>query len=111
MAFVHLHGYSTFSFLESIGHPKAIIKTAKSLGQGAIALTDLGVMYGAVQHYKAGKDEEMNAIIGVEVGFVLDVHSSLLGKEIGSIVLLSKDFEGYQNLLNLISFAGQEGIV
>lgn len=110
MSFVHLHWYSTFSFLESIGSPKTIVKTAKSLGQDAIALTDLGVIYGAIQHYKAGKDEEINAIVGVEFGFVLDVQSAIREKEIWTLVLLSKDFEWYQNLLNLTSFAWQEWI-
>lgn len=81
MAYVHLHGYSTYSFLEGIGSPKIIAQTAKDLGQNAIALTDLGVMYGSILHFKAGKDLEINAVLGVELGFVLSVQS-LTAKEI-----------------------------
>ena len=109
MAYVHLHGYSTYSFLEGIGSPKIIAQTAKDLWQNAIALTDMGVMYGAILHFKAGKELDINAIIGVELGFVLDIQSAK-NKEIWTMTLLSKDFEGYQNLLNLTTFAGQQGV-
>ena len=78
MAYVHLHGYSTYSFLEGIGAPKLIVQRAKELGQTAIALTDLGVMYASILHFKA---QEINAIVGVELGFVLDIHG-IKNKEI-----------------------------
>ena len=61
--FINLHGYSTFSFLEAVGKPKDIIAKAKKLGQTAIGLTDLNVMYGAIQHYQAGEAEGIKPIV------------------------------------------------
>lgn len=110
MAFVHLHWYSTFSFLEAIGKPKDIVQKAKEYGQSAIALTDLNVMYGAIQLYQAANAEGIKPIIGVEIWFVLDINTQNNARSIGSIVLLAKSSEGYQNLLKLTSFAGQDGI-
>ncbi|MBQ7616967.1 PHP domain-containing protein [bacterium] len=61
--YIPLHGHSTFSFLESIGKPKDIIKKAKELGFPAVALTDLNVIYGLIQHYQAANAEEIKPIL------------------------------------------------
>lgn len=108
--FINLHGYSTFSFLEAIGKPKDIVKKAKALGQSAIALTDLNVVYGAIQHYQVARDEGIKPIIGTEIGFTLDLNASASMKTIGSICLLAHNSQGYLNLLKLVSYASQEGI-
>ncbi|MEI7919516.1 MAG: PHP domain-containing protein [bacterium] len=63
MAFTHLHGHSTFSFLEAIGKPANIISTAKELGMDAIAITDYNGMYGMVKFYQATKDTGIKPII------------------------------------------------
>lgn len=108
--YINLHGYSTFSFLESVGKPKDIIKKAKELWQTAIALTDLNVMYGAIQHYQAGQEEGIKPLVGTEIGFVLDINNIQNEKMIGSLCLLAYTSQGYLNLLKLISYASQEGI-
>lgn len=110
MSFVHLHGHSTFSFLEAIGKPANIIAKAKELWMNAIAITDYSGMYGMVKFYQATKDTGIKPIIWVEVGFILDNNSQVPTQQVGNIVILAKDKEGYQSLMELTSFANKEGI-
>ncbi len=109
MSFTHLHGHSTFSFLEAIGKPAAIIKKAKELWMSAIAITDYNGMYGMVKFYQIAKDEGIKPIIGVEIGFVMDINSHIQEQQIGNIVIIAKSKEGYQSLMELTSFANKEG--
>ena len=108
--FTHLHGHSTFSFLEAIGKPAAIVNKAKELWMDAIAITDYNGMYGAIKFYQLTKDTGIKPIIGVELGFVMDINSQVPQQQIGNIVLLAKNKEGYQSLMELTSFANKEGI-
>lgn len=108
--FVHLHGHSTFSFLEAIGRPAKIAAKAKELWMPAIAITDYNWMFGAVRFYKACKDEWIKAIIGVELGFVLDINSANFVNNIGNLGLLAKNTDGYLSLLELTSWANTIGI-
>ncbi|MCF7834480.1 PHP domain-containing protein [Candidatus Gracilibacteria bacterium] len=108
--FTHLHGHSTFSFLDAIGKPKHIVSRAKQLGMEAIAITDFNGMYGSINFYLTANEENIKPIIGVEIGFVLDVESVSNPKAIGNIVLIAKNNEGYHSLMELTSFANQEGI-
>lgn len=110
MSFVHLHGHSTFSFLEAIGKPAAIINKAKELWMNAIAITDYNGMYGMVKFYQLTKDTGIKPIIGVELGFVMDIDSHIPENQIGNIVIIAKTKEGYQSLMELTSFANKEGI-
>ena len=110
MNFVHLHGHSTFSFLEAIGKPNKIIAKAKELGMDAIALTDYNGMYGCIKLYQTAKDEGVKAIIGVELGFVLDYMSPTPPAHIGNIVLLAANSAGYANLMEIVSFADKTGV-
>jgi DNA polymerase III subunit alpha len=108
--FTHLHGHSTFSFLEAIGKPAAIVNKAKELGMNAIAITDYNGMYGMVKFYQLAKESGIKPIIGVEVGFVMDINSQVQEQQIGNIVLIAKNKEGYQALMQLTSYANKEGI-
>lgn len=108
MSFVHLHGHSTFSFLEAIGKPASIAKKAKELWMNAIAITDYNGMYGMVKFYQTAKDEGIKPIIGVELGFVMDINSQIQEQQIGNIVIIAKNKEGYQSLMELTSFANKE---
>ncbi|MFC2495550.1 MAG: PHP domain-containing protein [Candidatus Absconditicoccaceae bacterium] len=108
--YIPLHGRSTYSFLESVGTPKVIIKRAKELGFPTLALTDLDVMYGAIQFYQAANAEGIKPIVGLEVGFVLNVDNAPAVNAIGSICLLAKNTQGYLNLMKITSFAGQQGV-
>jgi len=108
--FTHVHGHSTFSFLEAIGKPTAIIAKAKELGMNAIAITDYNGMYWAIKLYQAAKDAEIKPIIGIEIGFVMDINSHIPENQIGNIVIIAKNKEGYQSLMELTSFANKEWI-
>ncbi len=110
MSFVHLHGHSTFSFLEAIGKPATIIKKAKELDMKAIAITDYNGMYGMVKFYQLAKEAGIKPIIGVEVGFVMDISTQIPDQHIGNIVIIAKTKEGYQSLMELTSFANKEGV-
>lgn len=110
MAFTHLHGHSTFSFLEAIGKPAAILNKAKELGMDAIAITDYNGMYGIIKFYQTAKDMGIKPIIGIETGFVMDIDSQIPEQQVGNIVILAKSKEGYQSLMELTSFANKEGI-
>lgn len=111
-SFVHLHVHSEYSLLDGFGKPKSIVKRAKELGQSAIALTDHGAMYGAVEFYKAGVAEGVKPIIGVEA-YVTNQDHRIKGKdqkiETYHLILLAKNEEGYRNLMKLTTIAYLEG--
>ena len=110
--FVHLHIHSEFSLLDGANRIKDLPVRAKELGMKAIALTDHGVMYGAVDFYKECKKNDIKPIIGCEV-YVAP--RSRFEKEAGRdsgynhLILLAKNKEGYQNLSKLVSLSFVEG--
>ncbi|MBI4028894.1 MAG: DNA polymerase III subunit alpha [Candidatus Blackburnbacteria bacterium] len=110
--FAHLHVHSEYSLLDGFGTPKNLVRKAKELGMPAIALTDHGAMYGAVEFYKAGLAEQVNAIVGVEA-YITNQDHKLRGKdkqiETYHAILLAKNEEGYQNLMRITSIAYCEG--
>jgi len=108
MSFVHLHGHSTYSFLEAIGKPKAIVAKAKSLEMEAIGITDYNGMYGMVDFYKSAKNENIKPIVGLELQFVMDLETLVRQNHLGNICLLAKNKEGYLNLLKLTSQANMQ---
>lgn len=112
MSFVHLHVHSEFSLLDGECRISALAKRARELGQSALAITDHGVMYGAVDFYRACKAEGIKPIIGCEV-YVAPrtrfdrVHE--LDAEPRHLVLLCKNETGYRNLCYLVSKSFIEG--
>ena len=110
--FVHLHIHSEFSLLDGANRIKDLPVRAKELGMDAIALTDHGVMYGAIDFYKACKKEGVKPIIGCEV-YVAP--RSRFDKEpnvdnrYNHLILLAKNNEGYKNLSKLVSIGFVDG--
>lgn len=112
MSFVHLHVHSHYSLLDGLGTPKDIVKKAKEQGSPAIAITDHGAMYGAVELYKAAKDAGLKSIIGCETYVApVDRFDRTPGTENKPyhLVLLAANEEGYKNLMVLVSKANLEG--
>ncbi len=110
--FVHLHVHSEYSLLDGMCRIKDLPKRAKELGMKAIALTDHGVMYGAVGFFEACQKEGIKPIIGCEV-YVAP--RTRFDKEPGiddkyyHLILLAKDKQGYQNLIKLVSLSFTDG--
>ena len=110
--FVHLHVHSEYSLLDGMSRIKDLPVRAKELGMKAIALTDHGVMYGAVEFYKECTKNNIKPIIGCEV-YVAP--RSRFDKEAGidssynHLILLAKNKIGYQNLSKLVSLSFIEG--
>ena len=104
--FTHLHVHSEYSLLDGMCRIKELPKRAKELGQTALALTDHGVMYGAVDFFKACQSEGIKPIIGCEVYTAqnrLD-HSGGRGEnETNHLVLLCRNEQGYKNLIRIVS--------
>jgi len=112
MAFVHLHVHTEYSLLDGACRIEKLAKRARELGQTALAVTDHGVMYGAVAFYKACRAEGVKPIIGCEV-YVAP--RSRFSKEHGTdseyshLILLCKNETGYRNLCYLVSAGFTEG--
>ena len=112
MSFVHLHVHSEYSLLDGACRTDQLAKRVKELGQSAVALTDHGVMYGAVAFYKACRAEGVKPIIGCEV-YVAP--RNMTDKEHGRdndyshLILLCKNETGYRNLCYLVSMAFIDG--
>lgn len=110
MSFVHLHTHSHYSVLDALAKPKEIAKRAAEIGSPAVALTDHAVVHGVVEFYKACKDEGVKPIIGCDMYITKDrFKKDASVKFSNSLVLLCKDYEGYKNLLTLVSKASLEG--
>ncbi|MBQ2758268.1 MAG: DNA polymerase III subunit alpha [Clostridia bacterium] len=110
--FTHLHIHTEYSLLDGACRIKPLIKRCKELGMTSIAMTDHGVMYGAIDFYNACKAEGINGIIGCEV-YVAQrtrfdkVHG--MDNERYHLVLLAENETGYQNLIKMVSAAWTEG--
>ena len=105
--FVHLHVHTEYSLLDGAARIKKLVKTCKEQGMSAIAITDHGNLYGAVQFFDACTDAGIKAIIGCEF-YVADNYLEKKGKtKLAHLVLLAKDETGYNNLckLNAEAFA------
>ena len=114
MSFVHLHVHTEYSLLDGACRIRDLPGIVKGMGQTACAITDHGVMYGAVDFYRACKAEDVKPIIGCEV-YVTPQGRSRFDKvhefdaESRHLVLLCENEEGYRNLSYLVSMGWTEG--
>lgn len=104
--FTHLHVHTQYSLLDGVCKLDRLLDKAKELGQTSLAITDHGVMYGAVEFYNEAKKRGIKPIIGCECyvaprGRNDKIHA--LDSERYHLILLCKDNEGYQNLISMVS--------
>ncbi|MDB4865774.1 MAG: polymerase subunit alpha, partial [Cohnella sp.] len=110
--FVHLHVHSEYSLLDGAARIRDMTAQAAELGMTALALTDHGVMYGAIPFYKACKERGIKPIIGMEAYISAGSrHEKTSRKEqpIYHLTLLAKNAAGYRNLMKLSSIGHLEG--
>lgn len=110
--FVHLHTHSHYSLLEAVPKIEDLIAAAKADGQAALALTDLGSMYGSIEFYKECVKQGVKPLIGVDF-FVaartrrdMDMNADMRHHR---LVLLAQNERGYHNLIRLVSRSYIEG--
>lgn len=119
MSFVHLHVHSEYSLLEAAARLKGIAKKASEYGMPAVALTDNGNMFGAIEFYFACKDKDVKPILGLDAYMApgsrlerkQDPNMRYSEVQLGPkrLVLLAQNFEGYQNLCQLSTTGYQDG--
>ena len=122
MSFVHLHVHTQYSILDGLSNIGALFERARELGMPALAITDHGNMYGIKEFFKyandkKNKDENGNfivkPIIGCEVyvtrGYDHKLHDAA-HKKYYHLILLAKNYDGYRNLMKIVSTAHIEGM-
>jgi DNA polymerase-3 subunit alpha len=111
--FIHLHNHTEYSLLDGASRIPAMVARAAELEMPALALTDHGVMYGAIHFYKACKEAGIKPIVGCEV--YVAPRSRLLregrvDRDPNHLTLLAADHEGYLNLMKLCTVGQMEGM-
>ncbi len=112
MSFAHLHVHTEYSLLDGACRIRDLAKRVKELGQTAIAITDHGVMYGAIDFYRACKAEGIHPVIGCEVYVAARSRFDKIHEfdaESRHLVLLCRNETGYRNLSYMVSQAYVEG--
>ena len=112
MAFAHLHVHTEYSLLDGASRVKELIRRTKELGMDSVAITDHGVMYGAVRFYKEAKAQGIHPVIGCEVYLAPGIRqerAEVDGTRYYHLILLAENETGYRNLVELISLANIEG--
>ncbi|MBU0476585.1 DNA polymerase III subunit alpha [Patescibacteria group bacterium] len=112
MKFTHLHIHSHYSLLDGLPKIDDLLDYVKELGMDSVAITDHGVLYGAIEFYKKAKQKGIKPIIGAELYLSLErmdqKRPNIDGKRY-HLVLLAKNEQGYKNLVKLITRAHLEG--
>lgn len=110
--FVHLHSHTEYSLFDGISRIGELVSHVKEMGQTALAITDHGVMYGAVYLYKECIKQGIKPIIGCEIYVTRGSRFDKSGngkEELAHLILLAENNEGYQNLIKICSKAWTEG--
>jgi len=112
LKFTHLHTHSHYSLLDGLSKIDDLVNRAKEMGMESLALTDHGVLYGAIEFYKKAKKAGIKPIIGCEVyiseNSMHDKRPNIDDKRY-HLILLAKDNTGYKNLIKIVSAAHLEG--
>lgn len=112
MEFVHLHVHTEYSLLDGACRIRDLPARIREMGQTAVAITDHGVMYGAIDFYRACKAEGIHPIIGCEVYVARRTRFDKVHEydaESRHLVLLCKNETGYKNLIKMVSVGFTEG--
>src|SRR5512134_1903251 len=113
-SFVHLHLHTQFSLLDGANQIDPLVQQIKSFNQPAVAMTDHGNMFGAVEFYRKAKEVGIRPIVGCEAYMALGSRhakkdSGLAHNDYYHLILLARNLTGYQNLIKLVSKGYLEG--
>src|SRR5262245_43745441 len=112
-SFVHLHCHSHYSLLDGASRVPELVARAKELGMNALALTDHGNLYGAIEFYRECKDNGLNPILGYEAYIAPGKRTEREARRRGDagyhLTLLAKNRTGFQNLVKMASVAFLDG--
>ena len=113
-SFVHLHLHTQYSLLDGANQIDPLVQQVKAYGQPAVAITDHGNMFGAIEFYRKAKEAGVKPIIGCEAymapGSRLQKEGSKLAhNDYYHLILLARNLTGYHNLIKLVSRAYLEG--
>jgi len=110
--FSHLHTHSHYSLLSALPKVDELVDKAKDLGMPALALTDAGNLYGAIEFFKAAKKAGIKPIIGVDFYMAVrgrkDMQAGIDNRRTRLVLLVMND-KGYQNLIQLVTLSHLEG--
>ncbi|MDO8430436.1 MAG: PHP domain-containing protein, partial [Candidatus Taylorbacteria bacterium] len=104
--FIHLHTHSHYSLLNALPKIDDLLDEAKALGMPALALTDAGNLYGAIEFYKTAKKKGIKPILGVDFYVALRTRKDMqagIDNRRTRLVLLAKNYEGYKSLVQLVT--------
>ena len=104
--FTHLHLHSHYSLLDGLSKIDNILDRVKELGMDSVALTDHGVLYGAIEFYQKAKAKGIKPIIGVEVYEAIRTMNDKvpnLDARRFHLILLVKNEKGYKNLVKIVT--------
>jgi len=109
--FTHLHVHTEYSLLDGMSRIPQLVERAKQMGMDSLAITDHGVMYGAIQFYLAAREVGIKPIIGCEIYIAPNSRFSrdASDKQNFHLILLAKNQDGYHNLIQLTTKAHLEG--
>jgi DNA polymerase III subunit alpha len=109
--FVHLHNHSEYSLLDGASKIGNLVDTALAMGMPALAITDHGNLFGAVQFYNTARKKGLKPIIGCEIYVAKESRHKKIGggDQSNHLVLLAENLTGYHNLSKLSSYGFLEG--
>ncbi len=107
--FTHLHVHTEFSLLDGMSKISKLIAKTKEFEQTHVAMTDHGTMYGAIEFYKKTIKEGVKPVIGCEIYLAKGSHLDKVKSDANHMILLAEDFEGYQNLMKIVTIGQTEG--
>lgn len=110
--FIHLHNHTHYSLLDGLTKVPQLVKRAKEYGMEAVALTDHGVMYGAIEFYIKCKESGIKPILGCEIYIAprrMEDKTPHIDTRPFHLVLLARNLTGYQNLIKIVTAANLKG--
>jgi len=107
--FTHLHVHTEFSLLDGLSKISKLVAKTKEFGQTHVAITDHGSLYGAIEFYKKATKEGIKPIIGCEIYLAKSSRFDKNKSDANHLILLAENFEGYQNLMKIVTIGYTEG--